>query len=97
MYRLRIFSSRLCQSFYDVTQKLQLELCAPLEIRIAVRGACHCFKGLSQDPGRTKVAENHLASAFIVKDLSNETIFSQIHLDVQYLYRLVLFIFMTNG
>jgi hypothetical protein len=29
---------RPCQSLYDVKQKTQLELCAPLEVRILWRG-----------------------------------------------------------
>ncbi len=43
------------------------------------------LRGLSQDRGRAKFAENLRASSF-QKDLSNETTFGQIHLDGQYLW-----------
>ncbi len=46
------FLSGLCQSLYDVKEKPQLELCAPLEIRILMANYCtRCrwiFKGLSR-------------------------------------------------
>jgi hypothetical protein len=82
------FSSHLCQSVYDVKQKALLELCEPVSMRFPIARYCkrwRCnFKGLSQDVGREKYAENHRASPFN-KDLSNKEGFIQIHLAGQYL------------
>jgi len=68
---------------YDVKQKAQ-----PLEIRFLIANyctRCHCnFKGLSQDGGRAKFAENLRAFPFN-KDQPNESTFRQIHLAGQYL------------
>jgi hypothetical protein len=73
---------------HDVKAKAQLEPWALLAIAFQI--AKHCtrwrgnFKGFSQDGGRAKIAKNIRASPFN-KDLSNDTTFSQIHLDGQYL------------
>jgi hypothetical protein len=72
--RFQIYSSRLCQSLYDVKQKSQMELCTPSPI--TVRGGDRCnFKGLSQEGGQAKLAENLRASPFD-KELSNKISFS---------------------
>jgi hypothetical protein len=80
-------SSRLCQS--EVKQKPQLKLCVLLTIWFQIANYCtrwRCtFNGL-QDGRRAKFAGNLRTSPFN-KDLSNETAFSQIHLNGQYLER----------
>jgi len=53
---LAIFSSRICQSLYDVKPKAQSELCAQLAVRFLIANyckRCRCnFKGVSQDGGQ---------------------------------------------
>jgi hypothetical protein len=77
---------------YNVIQKEQLELCALLAIRFLIGNYCMrwcCnFKGLSKDGDQVKFAEN-LRGSPCYKDLSNETICSQIHLAGQYILILV--------
>ncbi len=41
-----MFSSRLCQCLYDVKQKAQLELCAPLAIRFLIANYCIRWRGI---------------------------------------------------
>ncbi len=86
------FSFRLCHSLYNLIQTEQLELCAPLAIRFLIGNYCMRWccssKGLSQDGAQAKFAEN-LRGSPVNKDLSNETICSQIHLTGQYILILV--------
>ncbi len=93
----KFFIAPLPVSVHDVKQKARLELCVPLAVTILLANYCtrwHCnFKGLSQDGGRPKLAENLLTSP-INNELSNKT-FSLIHLAGQYLkwdsYRKIIF------
>jgi hypothetical protein len=53
---------------YDVKQKAQLELCAPLAIRFPIANYCtrwhFGFEGLAQYGGRVKFSENIRATPF---------------------------------
>jgi hypothetical protein len=84
----QIFSSQLCQSFYDVKQKAHLELSAPLAISFLIANYCmgwRCnYQGLSQDEGLADFSKNLRASLFN-KYLANDPTFGQIYLAGQYL------------
>ncbi len=73
--RFRICSVRPCQFLYNVKQKGQLKLCAPLEIRVLIANYCgrwrRIFKGLSQDGGPADFSKN-LRNLLFDKYLLNE-------------------------
>jgi hypothetical protein len=74
-------------SLYDVKEKLQLELCELLAILFELptneQGGFGKLQRALTGWGLAKLAVNLHASPFI-KDLSNETIFIEIHQDGQY-------------
>ncbi len=74
-----IYSAMCCERlYYLLNQRRQTELCSLLAIRILIVKSCMrwrgiMIKGLSQDGGRAKFAENLQASPF--DHLSNESTF----------------------
>ncbi len=84
----------LCKSLHDAKDKLQLELCGRVAVLPIAFWIANCqlmnkvalanFKKLSQDRQRADFTKNLRASLYS-RELSNDTTFSQIHLDGQYL------------